>query len=42
MGPQVPQYSLQSWDIEWLLHRYLVIYEIPGILNRVEVGKMAM
>ena len=42
MDPQVPQCSLQFWDVEWLLDLNLVIYEIPGILNRVEVGKIAM
>ena len=40
MDPQVPQCSLQFWDVEWLLPLHLVIYEIPGILNRVWVGKL--
>ena len=42
MDPQVPQCNLQLWDVEWLLPLYLVNYEIPDILNRVEVGKIVM
>ena len=42
MDPQVPQCSLQFWDVEWLLPLHFVNYEIPGILNRVDVGKIAM
>ena len=42
MGPQVPQCNLQLWDVEWLLSLHLVNYEIPGIFNRVVVGKIAM
>ena len=41
MDPQVPQYSLQFWDVEWLLLLYLVIYEIPDVLYWVEVQKIA-
>ena len=40
MDPQVLQCSLQFWDIEWLLPLLLVNYEIPGILNRVDVAKL--
>ena len=42
MDLQVPQCSLQFWDVEWLLPLHLVNYEILGILKRVEVGKIAM
>ena len=42
MDLQVPQSSLQFWDVEWLLPLHLVNYEISGILNRVEVPKIAM
>ena len=41
MDPQVPQCSLQFWDVEWLLPLHLGNYEIPGIVNRVVVGKIA-
>ena len=41
MDPQVPQWSLQFCDAEWLLFLHLVNYEIPGILIWVEVGKIA-
>ena len=42
MDPQVPQCSLQFWDVEWLLPLQIVNYEIPYILNRVEVRKIAL
>ena len=42
MDPQVPQCNLQLWDVEWLPPPHLVNYEITGIVNRVEVGKIAM
>ena len=42
MDPQVPQCSLQFWDVVWLLPLNLVIYEIPSILIRVEIVKIAM
>ena len=34
--------GLLFWDVEWLLPLHLVNYEIPGIPNRVKVGKIAM
>ena len=37
MDPQVPQYSFQFWDVEWL---FLLHLQIPGNLNRVEFGKI--
>ena len=42
MDRQVPQYSLQFWDVKWMLPLHLVNYEILGILNRVEVVKISM
>ena len=42
MDSQVPQHSLQFWDVELVLLLQFVIFEIPGVLNWVEVGKIAM
>ena len=42
MDPQVLPCSLQFWNVEWLLPLHLVNYEIPGIPNRVKVGKIAI
>ena len=42
MDPQVPQCNLQFWDVEWFLPLDLFNYEIPGILNWVKVGKIAI